>query len=213
MRLLVGIPLLMVLFFLPAGTYAYWEAWLYMAMLVAALALVVIYLLNHNPELLARRLRLREREPAQRWIARLSYLYFLLIYLLPSFDRRFGWSNVPAAVVVAADAVVLLGYGLCFLVFKENRFASRIIEVEAGQQVISSGPYGIVRHPMYAGVALMYLFSPLALGSYWAMLPALLIIPILVARIRHEEGLLERELPGYREYAERTKYRLVPGLW
>jgi protein-S-isoprenylcysteine O-methyltransferase Ste14 len=116
-------------------------------------------------------------------------------------------------VVIVADLVVLLGYGFFVLVLRENQYASRTIQVEQSQRVISSGPYALVRHPMYLGVSLMYLASPLALGSYWALLPALLIVPILIARITHEEEVLERELVGYREYQRSTRYRLLPGVW
>jgi protein-S-isoprenylcysteine O-methyltransferase Ste14 len=156
---------------------------------------------------------MREREAEQRLIIKLSYLYFLITFLLPGFDHRFGWSKVPGVVVVLADVVVLLGYGMFFLVLRENRYASRIIEIAPEQQVISRGPYALVRHPMYLGVMLMYVFSPLALGSYWAMIPAIGIIPLLVARIRNEESVLARELEGYSDYIQKTRYRLIPGIW
>jgi protein-S-isoprenylcysteine O-methyltransferase Ste14 len=212
-RLLVVIPLLLAMFFLPAGTFAYWEAWVYLTILLIPMFLVLIYLLKNDPELLARRMRMREKETEQKLITKFSYVYFLLAFLLPGFDKRFEWSNVPVAVVIVADILVLLGYGVFFLVLRENRYASRIIEVEQEQKVISSGPYAIVRHPMYLGVSLMYILSPLALGSYWAMIPSLLIIPLLVARIRNEESVLGRELKGYQEYMQKTKYRLIPGIW
>ena len=112
-----------------------------------------------------------------------------------------------------ADLLVLLAYGFVILVFRENHYAARVVEVEQGQKVIDTGPYAIVRHPMYLGVLVMYIFSPLALGSYWAVLPMLLMIPILVARLRNEETVLVRDLPGYADYMQRTKYRLVPGIW
>jgi len=212
-RLLVFIPLLLAMLFLPAGTFAYWEAWVYLTVLLIPMVLVLIYLLRNDPELLERRMRMREKESKQKLIIKILYLYFLLVFLLPGFDKRFGWSNVPVVVVIVADALVLLGYGMFFLVLKENRYASRIIEVEQEQKVISSGPYAIVRHPMYLGVSLMYILSPLALGSYWATIPSLLIIPLLVARIRNEESVLGSELKGYKEYMQKTKYRLLPGIW
>jgi protein-S-isoprenylcysteine O-methyltransferase Ste14 len=175
--------------------------------------LVLIYLLKNDPGLLERRMKMREREAEQKLIVKLSYFHFLLAFLLPGFDKRFGWSNVPAGAVVIADILVLLGYGTFFLVLRENRYASRIIEVEQGQKVISSGPYAMVRHPMYLGLLLLYIFSPLALGSYWAMIPAILIIPIIVARIRNEESVLARDLGGYQEYMQKIRYRLIPGIW
>jgi len=212
-RLLVFIPLLLAMFFLPAGTFAYWEAWVYLTVLLVPMVLVLIYLLRNDPELLERRMRMSEKESEQKLIVRISYLYCLLVFLLPGLDKRFGWSNVPVVVVIVADVLVLVGYGMFFLALRENRYASRIIEVEQEQKVISSGPYAIVRHPMYVGVSLIYIFSPLALGSYWATIPSLLIIPLLVARIRNEESVLGRELKGYKEYMQKTTYRLIPGIW
>jgi len=212
-RLLVFIPLLLAMFFLPAGTFAYWEAWVYLTVLLIPMVLVLIYLLRNDPELLERRMRMREKESEQKLIIKISYLYFLLVFLLPGFDKRLGWSNIPVVVVIVADVLVLVGYGMFFLALRENRYASRIIEVEQEQKVISSGPYAIVRHPMYVGVSLMCIFTPLALGSYWAAIPSLLIIPLLVARIRNEESVLGRELKGYKEYMQKTKYRLIPGIW
>lgn len=212
-RFLIFIPLLSAMFFLPAGTFDYWEVWLYLTVLLIPMVLGLIYLLRNDPELLERRMRMREKEASQKLIIRLGSLYYLLIFLIPGFDKRFGWSNVPDVVVIVADVLVLLGYGIFFLVLRENRYASRVIEVEQGQEVISSGPYAIVRHPMYLGVSLMYILSPLALGSYWGTIPALLIIPLLVARIRNEESVLGRELKGYKEYMQKTKYRLIPCIW
>jgi len=212
-RLLVFVPLLLAMFFLPAGTFAYWEAWVYLTVLLIPMVLVLIYLLRNDPELLERRMRMREKESEQKLIIKISYLYFLLVFLLPGFDKRLGWSNIPVVVVIVADVLVLVSYGMFFLALRENRYASRIIEVEQEQKVISSGPYAIVRHPMYVGVSLMCIFTPLALGSYWAAIPSLLIIPLLVARIRNEESVLGRELKGYKEYMQKTKYRLIPGIW
>ncbi|HEY3374023.1 MAG TPA: isoprenylcysteine carboxylmethyltransferase family protein [Candidatus Aquicultor sp.] len=209
----VAILVISAIFFLPAGTLAYWEAWVYLAVLFIPAFLAVNYLLKNEPELVERRMRFREKEPEQKLIAGFSYLYFILAFILPGFDRRFGWSDVPIAVVLLADVFVVLGYGIVFLTFRENPYASRTVEVTPGQTVISTGPYAIIRHPMYLGSTLLYTFSPLALGSYWAMIPALLIIPILVARILNEESVLAKELKGYREYMLKTRYRLLPGIW
>jgi protein-S-isoprenylcysteine O-methyltransferase Ste14 len=120
---------------------------------------------------------------------------------------------VPTALVIASDLVFVLGYAVVFLVFRENTYTSRVVEVERGQKVISSGPYAIIRHPMYAGATMMYLSSPLALGSYWALIPALFFVPIIVARIRNEEQVLTRDLPGYPAYLQKVKNRLIPGIW
>ena len=212
-RLVMGIPALLLILFLPAGTFAYWEAWVYLAILLIPMSMVMFYLLGKAPELLARRMKLREKEVEQKLIIKLSFIPFLLAFILPGIDKRLGWSNVPVAIVVAAEILVVIGYVLFFLVLKENQFASRVIEVERGQKVIQSGPYRLVRHPMYMGTVLMCVASPLALGSYWAIIPAIFIIPIFIARIINEEKVLTKELEGYSEYKQKTRYRLIPGIW
>jgi protein-S-isoprenylcysteine O-methyltransferase Ste14 len=212
-RLLVFFPIWLAVFFLPAGTFAYWEAWVYLAILFIPMILGFAYWIKNDPQLLERRMRMREKKAEQKRIINIFYLCFLITFLLPGFDHRFEWSNVPVVVVIVADIFILIGYGIFFIVVRENRYASRTIEVEQEQKIISSGPYAIVRHPMYLGVLLMCVSSPLALGSYWAMIPSLLIIPLLAGRIWNEENLLVRELEGYQEYLQKTKYRLIPGIW
>jgi protein-S-isoprenylcysteine O-methyltransferase Ste14 len=210
---IAGVVVLVALLFLPAGTFDYWEAWVYMLVILVPAVVALFYLLRTDPGLVERRMRMREREAPQRLVILLSYLWFVLFFLIPGFDRRFGWSDVPIGVVVAADVLVFAGYMIVFLVFRENTYASRVVEVERQQKVISSGPYSIIRHPMYFGVIVMYVMTPLALGSYWALIPVPIIIPILVARIRNEEQVLARELPGYSEYMQKVMYRLIPGVW
>jgi protein-S-isoprenylcysteine O-methyltransferase Ste14 len=212
-RYFMALIALAAMFFLTAGSLAYWEAWLYLAILFIPMAFVMSYLLKNDPELLERRMRMRERERTQKRLISLSWLWFLLAFLLPGLDYRFGWSEVPVWVILAAAMLVLAGYGMVIWVFRENRYASRVIEVAQGQQVIDSGPYAVVRHPMYVGSIVLYVFSPLALGSWWAVLTALPIIPILAARILNEEKVLVKELPGYEEYRGKVKYRLIPGIW
>lgn len=212
-RLTSALVVLSAMFFLPAWTFAYREAWVYLGIILLPMSFVVTWLLKHDPALLARRMNLREQQPEQRLIVKLAVIPFLLAFILPGFDVRLGWSHVPVIVELAADAVVLLSYGFIFLVFRENSYASRVIEVSQGQTVISTGPYSLVRHPMYVGSLVLDVFSPLALGSYWAMLPAVLIVPVFVARIRNEEAVLLKELPGYREYRKKVRYRMFPGIW
>jgi len=171
------------------------------------------YLLLHDPALLERRMRLREREQMQKRVQQFGWLYLLVTFMLPGFDYRFGWSHVPTGVVLAAAAVMLLSYGLFVLVLRENSYASRVVEVAQGQKVIQSGPYAIVRHPMYVAVFGIYLASPLVLGSYWALIPAALIVPIIIMRILNEERMLREELPGYAEYTRKVRHRLLPGIW
>ncbi len=212
-RLLIGIPVLVLILFLPAGTLAYWQAWLYLAVLLLPMSFVMIYFVKTAPEFLVRRMKFKEKEGTQRRIISLGYIPILLQFILPGIDKRFGWSNIPVMVVLLADVVVLAGYCFILWVFKENQFASRIVEVDERQKVIQTGPYRLVRHPMYLGTLVMYLSSPIALGSYWAIIPALFIVPILVARILNEEQVLERELEGYSAYQSNVKYRLIPGIW
>ena len=208
----LGIFALAIIFFLPAGTFGYWQAWIWLAVVCIPMLLVLGYLLKNDPGLLERRLRTREKEPQQSLIQKLGWVW-ILAFLVPGFDYRFGWSHVPTALVVAADVLVLLSYIGFFLVLRENSYASRVVEVDEQQKVITTGPYALVRHPMYTSIAVLWAFTPLALGSYWGLLPGLLIVPILVARILNEEQVLVRDLAGYAEYMGKIKFRLLPGVW
>ena len=201
------------MFFLPAWTFKYWQAWVYMLILVVPMFFIIRYLYKNDPELLKRRLRMKERQKTQRLIQIVMGPFFLLAFIIPGFDYRWHWSTVPLIVVIISEVLVLLSYLFIGLVFKTNSYASRIVEVEKGQKVITTGPYAIVRHPMYLGVLIMYVFSSLALGSYWALIPMSLIIPILFARIKEEEKELLQNLAGYKEYLTKTRYRLLPGVW
>jgi protein-S-isoprenylcysteine O-methyltransferase Ste14 len=212
-RYLMALLFLGALFFLTAGTFRYWEAWVYLGVIFIPMLFVMIYLIRYNPELLERRMRMRERRQEQSIIIKLAILVMALAFVLPGLDKRFGWSHPSTALIVIADVLVLVGYAIVFLVFRENRYAARTVAVDEEQKVINSGPYAVVRHPMYVGMLLMYVFSPLALGSYWAMLPALILVPIIIARIVNEEIVLKQDLPGYEAYIQKTKYRLIPGIW
>ena len=213
LRFWSGIPVLGLFFFLPAGTIYYWEAWVYIVILFTPMFFVMQYLLKNDPALLERRMRTKEQASEQSLIIKLSYVYFLVTYLLPGFDKRYGWSNTPVWLIIIADVIVFAGYMMVILVFKENSYASRTVEVDEDQKVIDTGPYAVVRHPMYTGVTALYVISPLALGSYWALISSILIIPIIVARILSEEKILAKELKGYTEYQQKVKYRLLPMVW
>jgi protein-S-isoprenylcysteine O-methyltransferase Ste14 len=213
LRVGLGLPLIGLVIILPAGKWDYWQGWLYMFILFIPMFFVLSYLLKNDPALLERRMRTREKETAQRRIVGLSLIYFLVAFTLPGLDVRFGWSNVPPWVSIIASVLVFTGYMIFVWVLLTNSYLSRVVEVDTGQKVITTGPYGIVRHPMYAGISLMYIASPVALGSFWALIPAVFIVPLLVARLRNEEQVLRRDLPGYEEYTHKVKYRLLPGIW
>ena len=202
-----------IMFFLPAGTLDFWQGWVYLAIVFIPACFVVLYFLKNDPGFLERRMKTKEKEAKQRLVVKLAGILFIIGFLIPGLDHRFGWSSVPFGMVAVADALVLLGYTVCFLVFRENSFAGRTIEVVKGQKVISSGPYSIIRHPMYAGVILMYCATPIALGSYWALPPFLLVVPVLILRILNEEEILRRDLPGYAGYCKKTRFRIIPFVW
>jgi len=212
-RLAALVVILGLVLFLPAGTFGYWPGWAYCAALFVPLTGVVFYLLKNDPELLERRMHHREKENTQKVVVVISTILFAAGFVVPALDYRFGWSAVPVWVIAAADALVLAGYGFVFLVFRENTYASRVVEVAKGQKVISTGPYAFVRHPMYFGIIVMYLATPVALGSWWGVLPMLSLPVALVARLRNEEEVMLRELSGYGSYRRKVRYRLIPGVW
>jgi protein-S-isoprenylcysteine O-methyltransferase Ste14 len=204
------------LLFVPAGTLGYWQAWVFMAVFVGASSAIGIYLALKDPELLERRMQAgpaAEKETTQKIIMAFAMAGFIALLIFPAFDHRFGWSKLPPYVVLAGDALVALGFFLTFLVLKENSYSASTVQVVEGQKVISTGPYAIVRHPMYAGALVMLLGIPLALGSWWGLCALLFIVPVLIWRLLDEERLLRKELPGYVEYTRKVPYRLVPYLW
>jgi protein-S-isoprenylcysteine O-methyltransferase Ste14 len=199
-----------------AGTTRYLEAWLYLAIFVGGSALVTLWLMRHDRALLERRMRggpTAEKRPAQKIIMLCTSTCFVAMLIVPGLDRRFGGSAMPLYVVLAGDALVAIGLYLIFLVYRVNTFTSATIEVSPQQHVISTGPYAIVRHPMYASASFYVLGTPLALGSWWAFVPAAAMLPCLMWRIIDEERMLAQSLPGYDAYRERVRWRVVPGVW
>jgi protein-S-isoprenylcysteine O-methyltransferase Ste14 len=204
------------LVFVPAGTLRYWQAWVYLALFTGASILTTLYLIRHDPALLARRMRggpTAEKRPAQKLIMSGTSIGFVGLLVVPALDVRFGWSIAPAAVVLLGDALVVAGFYFIAIVYRENTFASATIEVAKGHKVISTGPYAVVRHPMYAAALLYLLGTPLALGSYWGLVVIAVVLPFLLWRIFDEERFLARSLPGYTEYQQRVRNRLVPFVW
>jgi protein-S-isoprenylcysteine O-methyltransferase Ste14 len=204
------------LLFVPAGTVHYWQAWVYLSIFTGASTLTTMYLLRNDRTLLERRMSggpTAENRPVQKFIMLCTSLGFIALLVVPAFDHRFRWSAVPLAGVVAGDVLVAIGFCLIFLVYRENTFTSATIEVAENQKVISSGPYSIVRHPMYASASLYLLGTPLALGSYWGLVPIATMVPFLIWRLFDEERLLAQSLQGYSEYQKRVRHRLVPFVW
>lgn len=211
--LLLGMIITGAMLFLPAGTWDYPGAWLFMVLLFTPILLMGIVLMVKNPELLRKRLAMKEREKTQQGVVALSGLLLVASFIVAGIDYRFGWSHVSHAVVIIASAVLLISYALYAEVLRENVYLSRVVEVQEGQRVIDTGLYGIVRHPMYSAVSLLYLSIPLVLGSWWALLVMSPCVLLLATRIKNEEQVLCEGLPGYVEYTQRVRYRMIPFIW
>ena len=214
--LLVLALLIAAALFATAGTLDYWQGWIYLLVFIAFSVAATVDLARRDPALLERRMHggpTAEREPAQRVIMLLASACFIALLMVPAFDRRYGWSSMPTGVCVLGDLLVMAGLLGVMRVYRENSYAAATIQVAAGQTVIATGPYAIVRHPMYA-VSLLYIVGmPLALGSYYGLLASATLIAVVIARLLNEERVLERDLPGYREYRQRVRHRLIPGVW
>jgi len=202
--------------FLPAWSLDYWQAWVYWVVFLASVSAISVYFLKNDPRLVESRLKagpVAESETGQKIAQALAGGFFLLLFVVSALDHRFGWSKVPAYLAVTGDAFVVLGLLTIFLVFRANTYTSVLVEVSEGQRVISTGPYKVVRHPMYSGALLMLLFTPLALGSFWALLAVLPLFGVIAFRLLGEEKFLAKNLSGYAEYCRKTPYRLVPYVW
>jgi protein-S-isoprenylcysteine O-methyltransferase Ste14 len=213
---IIGAIVLGVLLFLPAWTLAYWQAWAFIVVFMTSANALGIYLTLKDPALLERRKRVgpaAEQSMTQKVIASFLIIGCFALLVFCAFDYRFAWSVVPASVSVVGDALIVLGLLINLFVLRENSYAASTIQVEEGQKVISTGLYASVRHPMYMGVLVMIIGVPLALGSWWGLVAVALLTPVLVWRILDEEKFLSKDLPGYREYEQKVRYRLVPYLW
>ncbi|WED42060.1 methyltransferase family protein [Legionella cardiaca] len=212
----LGMLVMLALLFVPAGTLNYWQGWVYMAVFMIVCALYSVYLAKHDPALLKRRTEAGisyEKEPAQKIIIFFLFVMCIVLVVLPPLDVRFGWSLVPWYVSLIGNALVAFSFYIFYLVSKVNTYAAANIRVEEGQKVITTGLYSFVRHPMYFGAIFLLIGTPLALGSWWALLLAPIFLVILVARILNEEKILARDLPGYTEYQKQVTTRLIPFIW
>jgi protein-S-isoprenylcysteine O-methyltransferase Ste14 len=199
-----------------AWSFEYWEAWIFLTVFFSPVLGITLYLIKKDPRLLERRIKAgpgAEKEVSQKIIQSLAALAFIMIFVLSAIDHRFRWSEISVGMEVAGDILVAFGLGIVFFVFRENSFASATIEVGVGQALVSTGPYAVVRHPMYLGAFVMLLGAPVALGSWWGLLAVVPIFVVIIWRLVDEEVFLERNLPGYAAYRNEVKYRLLPFIW
>ena len=212
--ILLGIAGFGSLLFVSAGTFRYWNTWLFLAAFFIPDLLIVIYLYLEDPELLRKRLNSNEKEKIQIIVSFLYRLTGVAIMLLSGLDYRFDWSNVPLPVVFGAAVIMVAGFSLSGVVMHQNRFASRTIEIQNGQKIIDTGLYSVIRHPMYLSGLLLYCPMPLVLGSIYVFILALLVTPLLlIIRIINEEEVLKEQLEGYEEYMQKVPYRMIPFIW
>ena len=212
-KYLLGFILVLLLLFLPAYSFSYWNGWLFMGLLFIPMFIVGIIMFVKNPELLRSRLNSKEKENEQKVVVAVSGMMFLIGFLLCGFNYRFQWFVLPSFVSYIFSVIFLLSYILYFEVLRENTYLSRTIEVKDNQKVIDTGLYGIIRHPMYFATILMFLSIPLVLGSLISFLIFLIYPVLIIIRINNEEKVLEKELKGYKEYQKKVKYRLIPFIW
>ena len=212
-KFLGGVILTGALVFLPAGSLGFWQGWLFMGTLFIPIFIAGVVMLTKSPELLRKRLNAEEKEMEQKGVVALSGILFIATFVVAGLNWRYQWSILPEWVTWCATGVFLITYLLYAEVMRENEFLSRTIEVQEGQRVIDTGLYGIVRHPMYTATTLLFLTMPLILGSLYSFFIILLYLPLIIIRIHHEEKILEANLPGYTEYKQHTKYRLIPLVW
>ena len=212
-KFICGLMLVGLLIFLPAGTLQYTYGWLFAGLLFAPMLIAGFVMLLKSPEFLKKRLDAKEKQETQKGVVAFSGLMFIAGFVVAGLDFRFEWSTLPNWVVITASALFLVAYALYAEVMRENAYLSRTIKVEAGQTVVDTGLYGIVRHPMYAATVLLFLMIPLILGSWYALIAFAFYPAIIIVRLKDEEELLTRELPGYEAYKQKVKYRLIPFVW
>ena len=212
-KFILGLALVAALLFIPAGDFKYTNAWLFMGLLFAPMLILGIVLFFKSPDLLEKRLDVKEKGGTQKGVVAISALLFLAGFIVAGLDYRFGWSDIPVWALVIASVILLVSYALYAEVMRENAYLSRTVKVQEGQKVVDSGLYGVVRHPMYAVTIWLFLSIPIVLGSWWSLVCFLPYVAVIAVRIVNEEKVLESELVGYREYKKRVKYRMLPFVW
>ena len=212
-KTIMGFVFICILLFLPAGTFHYWNAWLFMAVLFVPMIILGIVMLFKSPDLLKKRLDAKEKEGEQKWVVALSGIMFMAAFVVAALNFRFSWHSLPDFVIWISVAMFLFSYLMYAEVIRENAFLSRTIEVQENQKVIDTGLYGIVRHPMYSATIILFLSIPLILGSLISFFIMLAYIPIIAIRINNEERVLEKGLKGYKEYKQKVRYKLIPFIW
>ena len=212
-KFLFGLVIVSLLLFIPAGSINYYNGWLFIALLSIPMLIAGIIMFFKSPELLKRRLNAKEEEKEQKIVILISGIMFLLAFILAGLNFRFGWFQLPQTVVIIASIIFILSYIMYAEVLRENMYLSRTVEVSENQKVINTGLYGIVRHPMYSAISLLYLSIPLVLGSWWALLTIFPCVLLLAARIKNEEMVLCQGLSGYETYIHKVRYKMVPWVW
>ena len=212
-RIIFALVFMGILIFVPAGTMKFFNGWLFIAGLIVPMTFTLIFLYKRDPELLEKRMNIKEKEDAQKKYIKFSILLYIVAYIMPGLDYRFHWSDVPMWLVVVALVIMIGGYAMFIVVMMQNRYASRIIEIQHEQKLIDTGLYSVVRHPMYLAATILYLASSFVLGSYYALIPMFLLPFLLAFRIINEEKVLLQGLPGYEAYMKKVKYRMIPLIW
>ncbi|MFC1767291.1 methyltransferase family protein [Candidatus Margulisiibacteriota bacterium] len=213
LAIIFGVPVVGAMIFLPAWSFDYWEGWAFLEILFTPMAFFLAYMLKYKRELMERRLKMKEKRKTQANVQLFNMILFLTSITIAGLDNRFNWSPMPLSFKIFSQAMMFFGYLMFMKTMLHNEYASRVIEIQEGQKLVDTGPYAVVRHPMYTAAILMYIFIPLALGSFWAVIP-LLFLPIsIIIRIFDEEKALIDSLDGYADYMKRVRYRLIPYIW
>jgi len=212
-RFVFGFGIMGALLFWPAGTLSFPAGWMFLGAMFLPGLFYTLYFYKHDRAFLERRMKMKEEQAVQKSLIKYMGIIYILGFMLPGFDFRYGWSQIPLEWIIAGNVVIVFSFILVFFVFKENSYAARTIEIFEGQEVISTGPYAMVRHPMYTAVLLMFFAMPLALGTYWLFIPVVFSPLMFYFRIKNEEEVLREGLEGYIEYTDKVRYRLFPYVW